>query len=169
TIPQNDKSGIPGFRAYLLAPDQQKSPAQWTDSGNLASFTLGSETVGFAYGLQTRPIPFTIGLLNFEVPRDEGTETPADFIATVEFKDAKTGETKVATAHMNHPASFPGHLINNITGINYKFSQAEWNPRDLGETTLQVLYDPGWMLKWIGSLSICAGIALMFYGKPSKS
>ncbi|MEO6052915.1 MAG: cytochrome C biogenesis protein ResB [Chthoniobacterales bacterium] len=168
-IPIGEKEGVPGFRAYLLAPDHQKSPAQWSDSGGLFSLTLGDELVNFGYGLQTRPIPFTIGLLNFEVPRDEGTETPANFIATVEFKDAKTGETKVETTRMNHPASFPGHLQNNLTGINYKFSQAEWNPQDLGETTLQVLYDPGWLLKWVGSLCICAGIALMFYWKPGKS
>ena len=67
---------------------------------------------------------------------------------------------------MNHPASFPGTLLANFTGINYKFSQAEWNPRNLEETTLQVLYDPGWLLKWIGSLGICVGIAIMFYWRP---
>jgi hypothetical protein len=33
-------------------------------------------------------------------------------------------------------------------------------------TTLQVLYDPGWLLKWVGSLAICIGITIMFYFKP---
>ena len=89
-------------------------------------------------------------------------------MATVEFKDNITGETKTGTARMNHPASFPGTLWANLTGINYKFSQAEWNPRDLGETTLQVLYDPGWILKWTGSLAICVGIFIMFYFKPKS-
>jgi hypothetical protein len=111
-------------------------------------------------------VPFTIRLVNFEVPRYEGTDKPSNFIATVEFKEDGTGLTKTGTARMNHPASFPGTLFANFTGINYKFSQAEWNPRDLGETTLQVLYDPGWLLKWIGSLGICVGITIMFYGKP---
>jgi hypothetical protein len=107
--------------------------------------------------------------VDFEVPRYEGTETPSNYIATVEFRDPATGETKTGTAKMNHPASFPGTLLSNFTGINYKFSQAEWNPRDLGETTLQVLYDPGWLLKWVGSLAICVGIATMFYIKPRSS
>jgi hypothetical protein len=103
------------------------------------------------------------------VPRDEGTETPSDFRATVRFHDLKTGKTKETSLHMNHPASFPGDLWATATGFNYKFSQAEWNPRDLNETTLQVLYDPGWLFKWIGSLAICIGIAMMFYLKPKKS
>jgi hypothetical protein len=69
---------------------------------------------------------------------------------------------------MNHPASFPGGFLANVTGINYKFSQAEWNPQNLEETTLQVLSDPGWLLKWMGSLAICIGIAMMFYWKEKK-
>ncbi len=37
---------------------------------------------------------------------------------------------------------------------------------DLKETTLQVLHDPGWLYKWIGSLGIIIGIVIMFYWKP---
>ncbi|MEO6847403.1 MAG: cytochrome C biogenesis protein ResB [Chthoniobacterales bacterium] len=169
SLPANEKEGIPGFRSYLLNPDHQKSAAQWLDSGGSNTLTLDGQVVTFSYGLETRPIPFTIGLLKFDVPRDEGTETPSNFIATVEFKDAKNGATKVETTRMNHPASFPGLWWNTLTGINYKFSQAEWNPQDLDETTLQVLYDPGWLFKWMGSLGICMGIAIMFYWKPFKS
>ena len=124
--------------------------------------------VRVAYGLELKSVPFSIELLNFEVPRDEGTETPSDFRATVRFKNLKTGDTKDGLIHMNHPASFPGTFWANFTGINYKFSQAEWNPRDLEETTLQVLYDPGWLFKWVGSLAICLGIAMMFYWGKKK-
>jgi hypothetical protein len=158
--------GVPGFRAHLVSADGKRGPDKWIESGQLVSFTDGHTDVRVGYGLEPQTLPFTIRLVNFEVPRDEGTDTPADFRASVEFRDAKTGATKTGLARMNHPASFPGTLSANLTGINYKFSQAEWNPRDLNETTLQVLYDPGWMLKWIGSLAICVGIAIMFYWKP---
>lgn len=158
--------GVPGFRAHLVAADGKRGSDKWVESGQLVPFTDGRIDVRVGYGLEPQNLPFTIRLLNFEVPRDEGTDTPADFRATVEFRDAKTGTTKTGLARMNHPASFPGTFLANLTGINYKFSQAEWNPRDLNETTLQVLYDPGWMLKWIGSLGICLGIAIMFYWKP---
>ncbi|MFM8716083.1 MAG: cytochrome C biogenesis protein ResB, partial [Spartobacteria bacterium] len=160
------ETGVPGFRARLVSPDKKDSETRWVPSGEITSLTDGLNVVRIGYGLELRPMPFAMRLLNFEVPRYEGTETPSNFIATVEFKEDGTGFTKTGTARMNHPASFPGTVFANFTGINYKFSQAEWNPRDLGETTLQVLYDPGWLLKWFGSLAICVGIAIMFYFKP---
>jgi len=156
----------PGFRARLEGPDGARGPDRWVESGQITSLTDGNNVVRIGYGLETKSLPFTLRLLNFEVPRDEGTDTPSNFLATVEFKDSRTGETKTGVAQMNRPASFPGTLLANITGINYKFSQAEWNPRNLDETTLQVLYDPGWLFKWLGSLAICIGIAIQFYGKP---
>ncbi len=158
----------PGFHAYLTNQEHQQGPAQWIISGAVTPLTMDQQMVRIAYGLQLRPIPFSIELLHFEVPRDEGTDTPSDFRANVRFKNLTTGITRDGLIHMNHPASYPGTLLANLTGINYKFSQAEWNPRDLDETTLQVLYDPGWLFKWIGSLAICIGIGMMFYWKKKK-
>lgn len=158
--------GIPGFRAHLVSPEGKSGPSRWVESGQVLSLTDGRNVVRVGYGLETKPVPFSLRLVKFEVPRDEGSDAPSNFLATVEFRDAKTGATKTGVAQMNRPASYPGTLLANVTGINYKFSQAEWNPRDLDQTTLQVLYDPGWLLKWVGSLGICIGIAIMFYWKP---
>lgn len=166
---EDGAEGIPGFRARLESAGGPQGKPQWVQSGDVTTLTDGVNVVRIGYGLELRPVPFSIRLKNFEVPRYEGTETPSNWIATVEFQDAMTGATKEGTARMNHPASFPGTLFANFTGINYKFSQAEWNPRDLNETTLQVLYDPGWLLKWFGSLCVCVGIAIMFYLKPKTS
>jgi hypothetical protein len=44
-------------------------------------------------------------------------------------------------------------------------SQASWNPDNLGQSTIQILRDPGWLLKWIGSLLIVSGIFMLFYLK----
>ena len=172
TTPSPDDSaaekGVPGFRSFLMNPAGEKSTPVWVASGEVVPLVLGKEMVRIGYGLELRPIPFSIALTEFEVPRDEGTETPSDFRATVRFKNTKTGAQQDGFIRMNHPASYPGGLLANTTGFNYKFSQAEWNPRDLKETTLQVLYDPGWLPKWIGSLAICLGIATMFYIRPRE-
>jgi len=165
---QEDVEGIPGFRAWLRGPDGTNGEARWVESGSIPNLVLGDTIVRIGYGLELKPVDFTIRLKNFEVPRFEGTETPANFIATVEFQDRATGKTKEDIARMNKPASWPGGIVAHLTGFNYKFSQAEWNPDDLGETTLQVLYDPGWLLKWTGSLAICAGIFIMFYIRPKR-
>jgi hypothetical protein len=165
SLPKGER-GIPGFRAHLETPDGKRGFDRWVESGQITALTDGTRVVRIGYGLETKPLPFSLKLVNFEVPRDEGTDTPSNFLATIEFRDSATGATKTGVAKMNHPANFPGTLFANLTGLNYKFSQAEWNPRDLAETTLQVLYDPGWLLKWIGSLGICLGIAIMFYWTP---
>ena len=162
-------SAPPGFHAYLINQKHQQGAEKWILSGAVTPLLIDQQMVRIAYGLELRSVPFSIELLHFEVPRDEGTETPSDFRAAVRFKNLKTGAIRDGHIHMNHPASYPGTFWANLTGINYKFSQAEWNPRDLDETTLQVLYDPGWLFKWIGSLAICIGIAMMFYwGKKGK-
>ena len=160
------EGGVPGFHAFLSAPDGTRGTPAWVASGEVVPLSIGNDLVRLGYGLELKPIPFSIALTDFQVPRDEGTETPSDFRATVEFKNLKTGTEKSGLIRMNHPASYPGGLLANITGFNHKFSQAEWNPQDLKETTLQVLYDPGWFFKWTGSLAICLGIATMFYIRP---
>jgi hypothetical protein len=56
-----------------------------------------------------------------------------------------------------------------VTGFTDKFSQADWDPADPTFSGIQVLYDPGWLLKWIGSLTIVAGIYTIFYLRPYRS
>lgn len=164
-----NEAGSPGFRARLVAADGTKGEPRWIGSGDTATLTAGKDTLRLGYGLELLEVPFTIRLKNFEVPRVEGTETPSNFISTVEFQDSRTGTKTEGVAQMNHPASWPGSVFAVTTGLNYKFSQAEWNPNDLGQTTLQVLYDPGWLLKWMGSLAICVGIFIMFYLRPKRT
>lgn len=161
--------GTPGLRVRLVDPAGAAGAPHWLASGDTLTLNGDGVAARIGYGLELRPVPFEIRLRNFEVPRLEGTDTPANFIASVEFRDPKTGATKQDVAQMNHPASWPGDALAVTTGWNYKFSQAQWNPDNLDETTLQVLYDPGWLLKWTGSLAICCGIFIMFYLRPKKS
>jgi hypothetical protein len=52
--------------------------------------------------------------------------------------------------------------------MTFKMSQASWNPENLGQSTIQILRDPGWSLKWIGSLLICSGVFMLFYVKKFR-
>jgi len=163
------ESSLPAIRARLVegrGANRQEGAAEWIPSGRGVMLRLGEENAFVGFGLEVHKLPFTIELLKFEVPRDPGTETPSDFRSSVRFTDSATGETCEALIHMNHPASFPVGFWQTALGRNFKFSQAQWNASDLNETTLQVLHDPGWPLKWVGSIGIVVGIAIMFYGKP---
>jgi hypothetical protein len=69
---------------------------------------------------------------------------------------------------MNNPFSFPGGWLHTWTGLTYKISQASWNPENLGQSSVQILRDPGWLLKWIGSLLVVIGVFMMFYLQPYR-
>ncbi len=162
-----ERGRLPGIRALLLGSDgNPRGEPVWMPAGQNVFLGDGEHVVRAAFGHRIRPLPFGITLLKFEVPRDEGTDRPADFRSTVRFDEASSGRSVEALVRMNHPASFPPGVWGQLSGQTYKFSQAEWNPQNLRETTLQVLHDPGWLPKWVGSVMICLGIGVMFYLTP---
>jgi hypothetical protein len=161
-----DQQKVSGIQVVLEAAGMRSEPT-WVATGSSARVLLdGRLPLFLGYGFRSHRLPFEVELKGFEVPRDEGTDSPANFISRLVFTDLRTGQSVQGVAQMNSPASYPPQLWRQFVGNVYKFSQAGWDPQDLGKTTLQVLYDPGWLLKWLGSLLMCAGIFMMFYLKP---
>ncbi|NDC80952.1 MAG: hypothetical protein EB090_06785, partial [Verrucomicrobia bacterium] len=166
TVPEEKSStqpGRPAIHAHLRTGDGREGPAFWIASGSSTVLQVGEVASRIGFGLELQPLPFTIRLDTFEVPRDPGTDEPANFRATVTFSDEKKNQNVPAQLEMNQPATYPPGLLPQITGLSYKFSQAGWDPQNLNRTTLQVLHDPGWLLKWSGSLLMVVGIFSMFY------
>jgi hypothetical protein len=159
---------VPGIRVALAAPDGSLGEATWIPSGTSRVVEVGGHAVRVGFGLKTHRLDFLVSLERFEVPRDEGSNEPANFISDVRFDGREGGPPVRARIQMNHPASYPPAWWQTWLGMNYKFSQAGWNPEELDTTTLQVLHDPGWPLKWFGSLLICGGIFALFYLKPRE-
>ncbi len=163
-----DPDVAPGIRGRLVDASGQSGESAWIGAGSHVFLSVGQKVLRTGFGQRLIPLDFSITLENFDVPRLPGSDKPANWISTVRFDDPKKSITERATIRMNHPASFPGGLLGQFTGQTHKFSQAQWNPENLNETTLQVLYDPGWLPKWIGSTMICVGIGIMFYLKPKR-
>ena len=92
---------------------------------------------------------------------------PAAFKSSLRISTPEGGSA-TGQCWMNHPFSFPGEWWRTWTGLTYKISQASWNPDNLSQSTVQVLRDPGWLFKWIGSLLIVAGVFMMFYLRPYR-
>jgi hypothetical protein len=120
-----------------------------------------------AYGFKTIPLPIGLELLEFEVKRNEGSDSPAGFKSTLRISTPE-GDTATGACWMNNPFSFPGGWPHTWTGLTYKISQASWNPENLGQSSVQILRDPGWLLKWIGSLLVVIGVFMMFYLQPYR-
>jgi hypothetical protein len=137
---------------------------QWIPAGWQVSVPASPADVQIAYGWKQIPLPVALELLEFEVQRNEGNDSPAGFKSTVRVTNLE-GQSGTGQCWMNNPFSFPGEWWRTWTGLTFKMSQASWNPENLGQSTIQILRDPGWLLKWIGSLLIVSGIFMLFYLK----
>jgi hypothetical protein len=153
----------------ITIPIRQRS-AHRTDSSAGETDSPGRTSLNeimVAYGWKTVSLPIGLELQAFEVKRNEGSDSPAGFKSTLRVVTAD-GETATGSCWMNHPFSYPGTWWRTWTGLTYKISQASWNPENLGQSTVQILRDPGWLLKWIGSLLVVIGVFMMFYLQPYR-
>jgi hypothetical protein len=165
TAPMAAKELPDGVRVRL---DQMNEKfEQWVPSGWQVSVPTSPNETMIAYGWKTIALPIGLELLDFEVKRNEGSDSPAGFKSTLHVM-TPDGETATGSCWMNHPFSFPGGWIHTWTGLTYKISQASWNPDNLNQSSVQILRDPGWLLKWIGSLLIVTGVFMMFYLQPYR-
>ncbi|PYJ22525.1 MAG: hypothetical protein DME99_05205 [Verrucomicrobia bacterium] len=140
---------------------------QWIPAGWQVAVPTSPEQTMIAYGWRVIGLPIGLQLLDFEVKRNEGSDSPAGFKSSLRIVTAD-GETATGSCWMNNPFSYPGAWWRTWTGLTYKISQASWNPENLGQSTVQILRDPGWLLKWIGSLLVVVGVFMMFYLQPYR-
>jgi hypothetical protein len=140
---------------------------QWVPAGWQITVPTSPNPTMIAYGWKIIPLPIALELIEFEVQRNEGNDSPAGFKSTVRVSTAE-GDSAVGQCWMNNPFSFPGTWWRPWTGFTYKMSQASWNPENLNQSTIQILRDPGWLLKWIGSLLVVSGVFMMFYLRPYR-
>jgi hypothetical protein len=154
---------LPDGVRVRIQQDAQVSE-QWVPAGWQITVPAPSGDVQVAYGWKQIPLPIALELMEFEVQRNEGNDSPAGFKSTVRVtsQDGHTGEGQ---CWMNNPFNYPGEWWRTWTGLTYKMSQASWNPENLGQSTIQILRDPGWLLKWVGSLLVVCGIFMLFYVK----
>ena len=139
---------------------------QWVPAGWQISVSTSPTETQIAYGWKQIPLPIGLELLDFEVKRNEGSDSPAGFKSTLRISTID-GDTAQGQCWMNNPFSFPGSWLNTWSGRTFKISQASWNPENLNQSSVQILRDPGWSMKWIGSLLICIGIFTLFYLRPA--
>lgn len=150
---------------YIRLDDGSHQAEKWLRMGAMSGIRLGNRFIHASFGFRLHPLDFTVDLERFEVEFNPGTRTPASFKSHVIFT-SESGEQTRRAVWMNNPTNYPDFPGVGLLGTSYKFSQSSWNPGDLSQTTLQVIRDPGWSLKWIGSLLFCLGLLMIFYLKP---
>jgi hypothetical protein len=140
---------------------------QWVPAGWQISVPTSPNETQVAYGFKILPLPIGLELADFEVKRNEGSDSPAGFKSNLIVVSADNEATH-GSCWMNHPFSYPTGWWRTWTGLTYKISQASWNPENLDQSSVQILRDPGWLLKWVGSLLVVVGVFMMFYLQPYR-
>ena len=110
---------------------------------------------GRQWDLALRPrrvyLPFSLTLRDFQHDRYPGTDTPKDFSSFVTLTEQGLDQGRDVRIWMNHPLRHGGHT----------FYQASFANNDT-TTILQVVRNPVWVLPYLASALVCAGLAMHF-------
>jgi ResB-like family protein len=124
--------------------------------------TGDSRPLLITFGYDVRPLGFSLELIDFKRGKNPGGMGNASFASTVRLINKAAGISYEKEISMNSP----------LTHGKFTFYQSSY--RDLGDREMSFLsaaYDPGRFLKYLGSVMICLGAAIMlcrrtrFFGK----
>jgi cytochrome c biogenesis protein ResB len=143
-----------------LERDGKKVPGGdfWLSEGNTRQVAVSGRNVYVNFGKKRITLPFQLKLNRFHIGMDPGTRKAASYesLVTVQQGGQSIGEaTKIS---MNEPLHYGGY-----TFYQASYSLEEGRPP---VSVFSVNYDPGRWIKYLGSLILVLGIALMFYMNP---
>lgn len=137
---------------FLGAKDE--SPV-WMERGDVRQVeTRAGQPVVVGYAYKSIELGFPVKLKDFQMELDPGTKSPAAFKSEVEV------EGQSYLIQMNEPLVKGG----------YKFFQSSYAevPGQPATSIFTVAKDPGIALKYVGSIMLVVGIAIMFMTRPYR-
>jgi len=114
-------------------------------------FTYQDRRYRIALRFKRTPLPYSLTLLDFVHERYPGTNIPKHFASRVRLRNAQTGEDREVEIYMNHPLRYDGRT----------FYQASFAKSDTA-SMFQVVKNPGWLLPYVASILMTAGMVLQF-------
>lgn len=159
-IAGGDKNYLSAVEVKLRSSrDPASAETAWLFEGTGRSFSVGARRVAVQFTKERLTLPFQIFLEKFTVGNDPGTRKAASYESDVRVKDpASAKATDLQKISMNEPLKYGG----------YTFYQASYSMEE-GRPPISIFsvnFDPGRTIKYLGSLIMVLGIALMFYMNP---
>lgn len=122
--------------------------------GEAASADFSDLHVDLTYGAEYIKLPFSIKLVDFELQRYPGSNSPASYASDVILVDADEGLNEPFRIYMNHILDHRG----------YRFFQSSYDQDEKG-TVLSVNNDPGTLPTYIGYLLLAIGMFGSLFAK----
>lgn len=128
-----------------------KDKEQWILQNDTLKIFSENAVYIVSYGQKRYELDFPVQLQNFEMVKYEGTDRAREYKSVVNVPEIKNH-----VISMNEPLKYKG----------LTFYQASFQQDEMGRpvsSVLSVNYDPGRVLKYMGSLIVSLGIILLFY------
>jgi len=116
-------------------------------SGNVIEQVEGGRLVA------RHTLPFTIGLVDFQLERYPGTMRPSQFRSQVVITDTETGKSFPAAIWMNHPLEMKGYRV-------FQSSYQQDGTREA--SVFSVSKDPGQDIVFVGYGLVVLGMSIVF-------
>ncbi len=156
---QEPGHGLPALNFTYSSPSGSGAPA-WLLFGK--SIPLSSTVVDSAsspaprlyFERWSRPLGFTLRLLDFTEGKYPGSHQASSYSSLVEISNPATGEQFTQLIFMNQPLKYAGH----------KVFQSSFEPgRELEVSILSVNHDPGTPLVYVGCILLTVGLLVTYY------
>jgi len=129
--------------------------AGWIEPPTLLHFD--NVEIALAWGSKVVELPFTLKLVDFQLERYAGSQSPSSYASEIEVQDKAEERTLPYRIFMNHPLHYKG----------YTFFQSSYDTDEKG-TILEVNKDPGKWPTYFGYLLLCIGFIGNFFTKGSR-
>ena len=125
--------------------------------GDTKELIINGIKVSLTYGSKIIPIPFDIKLVDFELQRYPGSNTPSSYASDVILIDKEQNINKPYRIFMNHILEHRG----------YRFFQSSYDMDEKG-TILSVNHDPGTLPTYIGYFLLALGMFWTLFSTKSR-
>jgi cytochrome c-type biogenesis protein CcsB len=125
--------------------------------GDVQTVSLGDTKLTLSYGPKNVPIPFTLKLVDFQLDRYPGSNSPSSYASEVVLLDKQKGIEEPFRIYMNHILNHRG----------FRFFQSSYDQDEKG-TVLSASYDPGTKVTYAGYVLLALGLFLNLANPKSR-
>lgn len=128
------------------------------NQGKVEMMELGGVDIRLSMGAKVIELPFSLKLIDFEMERYPGSNSPSSYASDVELTDVRAGINAMPyRIYMNHV----------LDHRNYRFFQSSFD-RDEKGTVLSVNHDPGTWPTYIGYLLLALGMIWNLFARNGR-
>ncbi len=128
------------------------------NQGKVTELNINGVDIAITLGAKVIKLPFSLKLIDFELQRYPGSNSPSSYASDVELTDKEAGiESMPYRIYMNHV----------LDHKSYRFFQSSYDKDEKG-TVLSVNHDPGTLPTYLGYFLLALGMIWNIFAKNGR-